>query len=206
MLSYTLAPNASRLTFHVSHLRYGGATTGLLTGSFSNAQNGSRVTTTNHAGSFLVAITANSVVLSDFYPTLGLTTWKTAPGMFSTVELADPNFSTADPENDGLKNIMEYSFNRQPHTPDSAGTVQGGIVTDGGGTYLALTFTRFKGASDIAFQVEVSNDLQTWNSGSPFTTFQNRVDQGATELITWRDNTAVAGAANRFIRLKFIVP
>ena len=105
-----------------------------------------------------------------------------------------------------MKNIMEYGFNRQPHTPDSGGAVQRGVFTDGAGTYLGLTFTRFKGASDITFQVEVSSDLQTWNAGSPFTTFQSRVDQGATELISWRDNTAIAGAAKRFIRLNLIGP
>ena len=179
---------------------------GPLSGAFNNAQNGSRITTSDRAGSFLVTMTGNSIVLSDFYPTLGLNAWKTAPGMFSSTELADPNFTSADPDQDGLTNMMEYGFYRQPHTNDSGGAVQGGIYSDGSGKYLKIAFTRFKAASDITCQVEVSYDLQTWNFGPPFTSFLSRVDQGATELITWRDNTAIAGSDKRFIRLKLIGP
>ncbi len=179
---------------------------GPLSGAFNNAQSGSRITTSDRAGSFLVTMTGNSVVLSDFYPTLGLNAWKTAPGMFSSTELADPNFSSADPDQDGLTNMMEYALYRQPHTGDSAASVQGGIYSDGSGKYLKTTFTRFKGASDIICQVEVSNDLKTWNFGPPSTTVLSRIDQGSTELVTWRDNTAITAATKRFIRLKLIGP
>ncbi len=181
-------------------------TTGSLGGSFTNAENGSRITTSDKAGSFLVTMTAQSIVLSDFYPTIGLSVWKTSPGLFTPAELADPNFNSADPDGDGLTNLMEYSLNRQPHFSDAGGVGQVGIVTIGSSQYLGITFTRSKGASDITYQVEVSGDLTTWKSGAQFTAFQNRIDQGATELITWSDNTTLAGATKRFIRLKLLGP
>ncbi len=181
-------------------------TSGTLTGSFVNVQNGGRITTSDRAGSFFVNITGGSITLRDFYPTLGFSAWKATPGLFSAAELADPNFNLADPDGDGLCNLTEYSLNRQPHAADSGGAIQVETVTISRNKFISLTFTRSKGASDINYQVEVSGDLKTWNSGAAATTFYSRTDQGATELIRWRDNTPMSSSSSRFIRLKLAGP
>ena len=68
------------------------------------------------------------------------------------------------------------------------------------GGQLTLTYQRLRTAAEIAYRVEVSSDLLTWDYGSAFVEESMQLD-GLT--ITARD-LAPAGSSKRFIRLQVL--
>lgn len=125
-----------------------------------------------------------------------LETWSQAK--FSPQQLADPAISgtEADPDKDGLINLLEYAFGSEPMIHDPAvrpaGQMNGGFGT--------LTYTRNKSATDLAFVVEASSSLIDWDPVA-----EQRwqvIDNGGTEQVTARDSIPAGGAGGRFMRLK----
>jgi hypothetical protein len=92
-----------------------------ITGSFGNVASGTRLTTTDVRGSFLVTYSGNSVVLSNFIatPRSGYATW--LDGYFPNV--IDPAIigTTADPDHDGVPNLLEYAMKGDPVSPSDKG-------------------------------------------------------------------------------------
>ena len=84
-----------------------------------------------------------------------------------------------------------------------AGLPVAGTQTAGGKTYLTLTFAKIRALTDITYTVQVSGDLQTWNSGSSYTL---RMDDGTTDQAVYRDLTAIQDSSRRFIRLMVTRP
>jgi hypothetical protein len=64
--------------------------------------------------------------------------------------------------------------------------------------YLTLTFTDQAALTDIAYTVQVSSDLQNWQSGASYAV---RTDNGTTSTAVFRDLTAIGSAPQRFMRL-----
>ena len=104
-----------------------------------------------------------------------LTTQATAPapahfdwlaGYFSQEELGDPNQEPvlwgldADPEDDGMPNIVEYYMGLHPRevepTPALTVTVEGG--------QLRVTFRQAKDSANVEPRFEWSTNLQTWSA------------------------------------------
>jgi len=100
---------------------------------------------------------------------------------FTPAELADPSISgdLADPDHDGLSNLMEYALGLPPKDPTTVNRPYASI-TNG---YLTLTYTCAKAATDVSLVVEQSNDLLTWQSGSNQLRQISLVEQGTTQLI-----------------------
>ena len=73
---------------------------------------------------------------------------------------------SADPDGDGLPNLMEYALGRNPWTVDNTNLSSAGLVSDGTNDYLALTWDANAAAIDVKFGVKVSTNLATWVSGS----------------------------------------
>jgi hypothetical protein len=78
----------------------------------------------------------------------------------------------ADPDNDGVANLLEYALARDPHTPDGLGeTLRVEAVAtddDEGRIHLEITFVRPPGREDLRYVVEVSDDLVTWRRGHAY--------------------------------------
>ena len=123
----------------------------------------------------------------------------------------------ADPDHDGLPNLVEYALGLDPLSPGTVAIPKLGSANG----YLTLTFTRPLSATDVSYIVQVSSDLATWNDGSlytaagnvptnAFTTELSRTASGGNETIVVRDNTlmstAISTATPRFLRLKFTRP
>ena len=97
--------------------------------------------------------------------------------------------ATGDDDRDGLNNLLEYAFGRNPRAPDSAGAIPITRV----GNYLTATITKQPFANYV---VEASSDLRTWN-----TTDTTVLLNDATTL-TVRDNFAITDAPMRFLRIR----
>jgi hypothetical protein len=126
--------------------------------------------------------------------------------VFTPVEQADPAISghDADPDGDGISNLLEYAFNLAPTTANASGLPVVGRLAEGGSSYLTVSYTRLKLASDLAYIVEASPDLVTWTSLTPVVV--SVTDHGDTEAVVTRDSVATEGSARRFLRVRVIKP
>lgn len=105
--------------------------------------------------------------------------------------------AVADPDGDGLNNLMEYALGRDPAQPDGTEAVTLGRSEDG--EQLTLTFDRIADPA-LTYVVEASSDLRNW---SPV--FASTGDENEAGAITVTDGGAVADEASRFLRLAVYV-
>ena len=103
----------------------------------------------------------------------------------------------AAPAGDGVENLLKYALGMNPNSPDLSGLpLQMSL-----GAYAGIGFTR--AASDVQYQVEVSDDLISW---SPSTTTDVTPPGSAAGWTVIRDDTPVSAVAQRFMHLKVSVP
>ena len=116
----------------------------------------------------------------------------------------------ADPDGDGVSNVLEYAFASNPKAASRANLPVSNTTVSSGSTYIGCVYTRVKGATDLAFTVQFSSTPDS----SGFTdavagvdyTLVSTVDNGSTETITIRDNTAVSPSVKRFVRILVTYP
>lgn len=132
--------------------------------------------------------------------------WRAA--RFNSTELADTATSgpTADPDADGLSNLLEYALGTDPRTataPSAAPTVSSATSPTDNLPHLTLTARLSAAATDLDFTGEVSGDLTTWQSGSSFTELVSDTTADGVRTLVLRDRTALGagGATPRFLRL-----
>jgi fibronectin type 3 domain-containing protein len=91
--------------------------------------------------------------------------------------VSDPNVigPAADPDGDGLSNLVEYLLGTNPTVPDSAGAAMSSAA-DGDGN-LVLTFRLSKNLTGLTYTVQSSTDLVNWTDTGVTPTVQS--DQGA---------------------------
>jgi DNA-binding beta-propeller fold protein YncE len=114
---------------------------------------------------------------------------------------------TDDPDDDGLKNVMEYALGSGPLAPNSPPT-NWVRVTHEGVDYPAIQFRRRGGTNDLTVLVQVSTDLATWkdNTIGAFTTETSTIAQeDGMELVTVRSNSPMT-TSPQHLRLKVSVP
>ncbi|MES2922712.1 MAG: HYR domain-containing protein [Verrucomicrobiota bacterium] len=113
-------------------------------------------------------------------------------------QLTDPA-SGADPNHTGLDNLTVYAFGMNPSAPDRQQLPVASIVNG----YLQISYPRWKDAADLSYIVELSVDLQTWNSGAEHSQQFSLTPIDATrERVVERDLTPVSESAHRFIRIR----
>jgi kumamolisin len=113
----------------------------------------------------------------------------------------------ADPNNNGVPNLLEYAFNSNPLQTGTEPLPVVSMVQSGGQTYLAITYTQLNTDPNLTYTVQVTGDLtqQTdqWHSGSTYTTVVvPPVSTGNTSQVTVRDNTPITPGIKRFIRVQ----
>lgn len=122
--------------------------------------------------------------------------WAVASGLDNTPNLdASP---IADPDRDGMPNLLEYATRMNPaqHDPAPQSAAKNGSV-------LEFLYRKNKAATDVSLTVEWSDDLspESWNSSGVSTAVQS--DDGVTQQFK---ATLPAGPARRFVRLNVARP
>ena len=130
---------------------------------------------------------------------------------FNATQLADANVSGhfADPDGDGLNNLLEYALNLNPLTAGPSSVVAT-RVTEGAREYLALSFRRRLKEADIDYAPQISDSLDSWNEESgtlyliEFGIAINNND--GTETVQYRSSVPYGTSEKEFIRLKVSAP
>jgi len=120
---------------------------------------------------------------------------------FTPSQLLDSSISGSNVDllNQGVPNLLAYSFNLNPTQPNRDGLPTVGQVTVNAQQYLAITYTQLLGVSDLTYTIQSSTDLVTWTpvNTAPVATVNN----GLTATVTVRDTTALAPGELRFLRV-----
>jgi autotransporter-associated beta strand protein len=103
----------------------------------------------------------------------------------------------ANPSGDGIVNLLKYALNMDPAASAPAGLPS--VSSDG--AYLYLTYTRVLAATDITYQPEWSDNLQTWSSAG--LTESTLSDNGATRQM---QSKIPVSSGTRFMHLKVTRP
>jgi hypothetical protein len=123
---------------------------------------------------------------------------------------------TADPDHDGLSNLLEFALAAEP-LQASVSALPTASLSGGPGSSLTLTFTRSLAASDLTYTVEAAPLLGQWTAGSQYgpagdapttaaTTQISRTTANGRETIIVRDNIPLSAASFRFLRLRVSAP
>jgi hypothetical protein len=127
---------------------------------------------------------------------------------FSLEELTRPELSseTADFENDGWINFVEYAANFDPKSPDANPPVTTAIELDPTNSlpYITLTYHRRLPPTDAAYAPSVSNDLFIWNTGTNYIEEIQTTDDGnrLTETVKARVKAPYSTSTNYFIAVR----
>ncbi len=100
--------------------------------------------------------------------------------------------TNADPDNDGLKNLIEFALGSNP-TQSSTGPVIGR-----NGNFLTLTFPHIAGGN-ITYLIEAGDDLNNWTVAATYPSFAS----AGTTIYT--DNIAVGTSPRRLLRLRVVL-
>ena len=187
--------------------------------AFGGSVNSSKNTALNGLQGSITAASALSALTtaSDHLPVVAdytvvsptpYSTWQSK--YFTSAQLANAAVSgnAADPDGDGIPNLLEYALNLSPTTPSVAGLPTVGQTVVSGSSYLTLAFTKVIADTDITYVPQVSGGLAAWNSGASYVatvSTTNNAD-GLTQTVVVRDLTPMAGAGQRFIRLAVTMP
>jgi glucose/arabinose dehydrogenase len=118
---------------------------------------------------------------------------------FSHEQIMDPEISGpgADPDGDGLGNLLEFALGLDPLSGDGLVPVQTGMEEIEGELYLTLTAAKAPEATDVSLVVESSSDLTGgWTTGGTVVLVDNA------QQLRVRDSAPVGAADRRFLRLR----
>jgi len=106
---------------------------------------------------------------------------------------------TADPNHTGVCQLAAYAFGVNPLAPDRSQLPQVGLQNG----YLQISYPKWINAADLTYVVEVSGDLQTWDSGPSFTQQVSVIPIDATrEQVVEEDLIPTTSAPRGFMRVR----
>ena len=125
---------------------------------------------------------------------------------FTSDELANSSVSgdSADPDADGLPNLLEYALGADPKASDSSThTTTAGLDS----SRLTLAYTKPTAITDLTYAAEWSSDLQSWSTGSSVTEILSSTDNGnGTTTVIVRGLIPLTTTPRQFLRLRVTRP
>ncbi|MFN7139899.1 MAG: hypothetical protein ACK4UN_11230, partial [Limisphaerales bacterium] len=116
--------------------------------------------------------------------------------MFGTnASVASISGNNADPDGDGMINLLEFAFQQDPLAPASTGSPQMKTVVTNGVTIPALQFTKRPAPHGLVYLVQTSSNLVHWMDGCRYSDVTTVLNAGNTIDISPVD------ATNRIIHL-----
>ena len=102
----------------------------------------------------------------------------------------------ADPDSDGVVNLLEYAFGNDPKSPASAAVPQVSTQTIVGVPSLVITFTRDTTHTDLTYQAQTTSDFAHWTNISDTLMGTN----GSIE--THQASVPISGGMQKFLRVQ----
>lgn len=107
---------------------------------------------------------------------------------------------TADPDGDGVPNLLEYALGGDPNEPGTVSLPVPMIETAGEETFLTLSFDRPRAIVGATYEVQTSKDLSVWETIDEG--FYNIVINGKWETVSVRTPISKVEDSTLFKRLK----
>jgi hypothetical protein len=125
------------------------------------------------------------------------------PAQLADVLISGPN---ADPDQDGIVNLLEYAFLAAPLSPNRPGDfIQAGTTSIGPETYLTITFPARDPVDDLFYQPQISGNLARWDEGTAHLIPTSNIDQGnGIRALTYRSILPVSTRESQYIRVRVI--
>ena len=76
--------------------------------------------------------------------------------------------ASADPDGDGIPNLVEYAFDLDPNESSQAGLPRAVRLAQGNAEYLGVEFRRRPAPSELVYATAVSGNLSDWQSGCEY--------------------------------------
>ena len=106
-----------------------------------------------------------------------------------------------DSDGDGMQEVLEYAFGSDPESFNVNSVID--AVDESG--FLTIKFHKNLAASDVTYVVELSDNLNGWNSGVTETVHVSSERNGdGTSTETHRSQVAITGLTRKFIRVRVV--
>jgi hypothetical protein len=136
---------------------------------------------------------------------------------FGSTNNAGSAANTADPDQDGLTNLLEYAFGFVPTNPETGWHPSGSVLELSGTNWPALTFFRNPNATDMTFTVQGADQVPAdlWRTLAAMTNgagwfgpaaVAETPDSGTRAMVTVQDSQPLQPGTNRFLRVQVSQP
>ena len=121
----------------------------------------------------------------------------------STLTIGDAADS-ADPDHDGISNLLERALGLSPTSSSSLGSkIAFDTESISSSRYLRLTITKNPAATDVTYSVEVSSDV---TNASAWSSSGTTIESNTSTTLVVRDSSVIGSTPRRFLRLKVTSP
>lgn len=108
----------------------------------------------------------------------------------------------ADPDGDGIPNLLEYAFALDPLGSSREGLPTTAIEEFESQMYLTISYRRPEDRTDLLYRVEVSSDLDGWTElDQELLTIRIEPGDDGIDVVTVRDTEPVDSSNRRFLRV-----